>query len=241
MNIKEQNKKYSISTALMHLSIFGIYTAIYLFAFNKVENRDIDIFIIDLPVDRIIPFLPIFIIPYILWFFYVAYFIMFYLNRDLTEYYRLGSFLAAGMTVFIIISIFFPNGLNLRPEFSSLNDKSFLTGLIKGLYLKDTSTNVFPSIHVYNTIGIMISYFFTKNKISFTKIHKSIIIILGVLIILSTMFVKQHSIIDVIGGFTMSYLFYKLFYNKKYTEFLKSRGLKGIPYKSYNTCFEEEN
>ena len=112
MNFKEQNKRYSISTALMHLSVFGIYTLIYLFAFNQVENREIDTYIIDLPVDKAIPFLPIFIIPYILWFFYVAYFIMFYLNRDLTEYYRLGSFLAAGMTVFIIVSIIFPNGLN---------------------------------------------------------------------------------------------------------------------------------
>ena len=241
MNFKEQNKRYSISTALMHLSVFGIYTLIYLFAFNQVENREIDIYIIDLPVDKAIPFLPIFIIPYILWFFYVAYFIMFYLNRDLTEYYRLGSFLAAGMTVFIIVSIIFPNGLNLRPEFSSLNDNSFLTGLIKGLYLKDTATNVFPSIHVYNTIGIMISYFFNKNKLYFSIIHKNIIIILGVLIILSTMFVKQHSIIDVIGGFTMSYLFYKLFYNEKYTELLKRIGLKGIPYKSDDRRFKEEN
>ena len=124
---------------------------------------------------------------------------------------------------------------------SSLNDNSFLTGLIKGLYLKDTATNVFPSIHVYNTIGIMISYFFNKNKLYFSIIHKNIIIILGVLIILSTMFVKQHSIIDVIGGFTMSYLFYKLFYNEKYTELLKRIGLKGIPYKSDDSRFKEEN
>lgn len=241
MKIKEQNREYSIVMALLHLSVFAIYMAIYLYAFNKLENREIAINLIGLPVDKMIPFVPIFIIPYILWFFYVAYFIMFYLNKDLTEYYRLGSFLAAGMTVFIIVSMVFPNGLNLRPEFSSLNDNGFLTGLIKELYMKDTSTNVFPSIHVYNTLGIMISYFFSKNKIYFNAIYKNIIVILGVLIVLSTMFIKQHSIIDVVGGFAMAYLFYKLFYNEKYTAFLKNRGLHGIPCKNKDIAMQKED
>lgn len=224
-----------------HMMVFVAYTAVYLFAFNKVEDRDVSVHLIDLPIDHMIPFIPIFIIPYLLWFAYMIYYLIFYLNRDLTEYYRLGSFLAAGMTVFILVSFIFPNGLNIRPGLASLNDTNFLNKLIKQLYLKDTSTNVFPSIHVYNTLGIISSYIYNKNKIIYSKAQKYIALILGGLIILSTMFIKQHSVVDVAGGFIMTFIFYHCFYNDKFTEFLVGMGFSGIPCKHEFVKLQKED
>ena len=79
--------------------------------------------------------------------------------------------------------------------------------IVKFLYKTDTSTNVFPSIHVYNTLCVEIAIL----KSRLPKKHKGIttfVVILSVLIIAATVFLKQHSIIDVFGAFGMAFLFY---------------------------------
>lgn len=229
--MSKNNKKneFSYISALIHFMVFFLYTVIYLFLFNKIESRTGEVHIISLPFDNLIPFVEVFVVPYIMWFFYIIYFIFFYLKRDLTEYYRMGSFLASGMTIFVIISVIFPNGLLLRPNLHTIGRDNIFIDLIKGLYEKDTSTNVFPSIHVFNTIGIMLSAHYSRARVYFKKIQLYIVDIIGISIILSTMFIKQHSIVDVIGAFILSYIFYKCFYNEKYTVFVQNIGFYGTP------------
>ena len=56
------------------------------------------------------------------------------------------------MTLFLIVSYVYPNGLNIRPvEFA--NDNIF-TDVVQLLYRHDTPTNVLPSIHVFNSLCI---------------------------------------------------------------------------------------
>lgn len=228
----QDNKKiheFSYASATLHLFIFALFTVVYLFAFNKIEARSGAVHIINIPLDNFIPFFEFFVIPYVLWFIYVLYFILVFLKKDLTEYYRMGSFLAAGMTLFIIISIFFPNGLILRPNLNAIGRENIFIDMVRIIYKKDTSTNVFPSIHVYNTIGVMLSCIYANDKLNLKKWQKYIAYGLGVAIILSTVFLKQHSIIDVLGACIMGYIFYTIFYNEKYTNFLCRIGFYGIP------------
>lgn len=229
MSPNKKKDEFSYLSAAIHFMVFFLYTAIYLFAFSKIESRAGSVHIINIPIDNLIPFLEIFVIPYIIWFFYIIYFIFFYLRRDLTEYYRMGSFLASGMTVFIIISIFFPNGLLLRPNLHTLDRNNIFISIIEGLYRKDTATNVFPSIHVFNTVGIMLSAHYKSARLYFPKFGLWITDIIGISIILSTMFIKQHSLVDVVGAFVLSYIFYKCFYNDRYTCFVQNTGFYGIP------------
>ena len=169
--------------------------------------------IIDSSLDDKIPFCEYFIIPYLLWFLYIAvtvgYFLFF--NENTTEFWSLILNLAIGMTLFLIVSYVYPNGLNIRPaEFT--NDSVF-TRMVQFLYRTDTPTNVLPSIHVYNSVAAFSAIHTCKNL----QKHKGIrtgSFILTTLIILSTMFLKQHSIADVATGITCAVATYVLFYSR---------------------------
>lgn len=193
------------------LVIMILYAVFYLLSFAYLENRDVTHYIIEIGIDRVIPFCEIFIIPYLLWFPYVALTVCFICITDKEESKKLVAFLIAGMTIFIIISAIFPNGHNLRPD--SFERDNIFTQLIGSLYNTDTSTNILPSIHVYNSIAIMIAVY----RNSFFKKHKLIsaaMQLLGASIICSTVLIKQHSMVDVIMAIVLSVLIYIICYGE---------------------------
>ena len=101
-------------------------------------------------------FCEIFIIPYFLWFFYIAAAVLYFafFNNSRAEYIRLLLNLGIGMTAFLLVSYIYPNGLTLRPvEFPRDN---IFTDMVRLLYRIDTPTNVLPSIHVYNSVAISV-------------------------------------------------------------------------------------
>lgn len=74
--------------------------------------------------------------------------------------------LFTGMTVFLVISTIYPNGHYLRPAYFEHNN--IFIQLVKWLYATDTPTNLFPSVHVFNSIAVNIAVWhsdnFKKNK-----------------------------------------------------------------------------
>ena len=113
------------------------------------------------------------------------------------------------MTLFLIISTIYPNGHLLRPtEFSRNN---IFIRLVCFIYWADTSTNILPSIHVFNSIAAHVAVMNApelKNK----KWTVRGSLILCVSIILSTMFIKQHSVLDVVLAFGLAGILYPVFY-----------------------------
>ena len=79
--------------------------------------------------------------------------------------------------------------------------------MVRTLYKVDTPTNVLPSIHVYNTLVLAVVIIRDKD-FKHPKMAKSFTIVVSILIILSTMFLKQHSITDVVAAFTMAGILY---------------------------------
>ena len=95
------------------------------------------------------------------------------------------------------------------------------------IYSTDTNTNVFPSIHVYNSVGAAILIFKSHilKKYNWVKISA---VVLSTLIIMSTVFLKQHSIVDVFGGLIWAALMYIPVYCvnwSKVREALKSKSI----------------
>ena len=192
----------------------ALYFPVYMVWFVWLEARvDVPFTYIHCAIDDYIPFCEYFIIPYLLWFLYIAvtvgYFLFF--NENTTEFWSLILNLAIGMTLFLIVSYVYPNGLNIRPtEFT--NDSVF-TRMVQFLYRTDTPTNVLPSIHVYNSVAAFSAIHTCKNL----QKHKGIrtgSFILTTLIVLSAMFLKQHSIADVATGITCAVATYVLFYSR---------------------------
>ena len=159
--------------------------------------------------DDFIPFNEYFIIPYMMWFLYVAGTIVFFLFRNKEDYYRICTFLFSGMTISLIICTFFHNGTDFRPVIDP--GKNVFSGMVAALYQTDTPTNVFPSIHVYNSIGTHIAIM----KSAALRKHRLVRAGSGILMVsicLSTVFLKQHSVIDMIGAAIMAYVIYGIVY-----------------------------
>lgn len=100
-------------------------------------------------------------------------------------------------------------GQLLRPE-SFARDNIFVH-IVQKLYATDTPTNLFPSIHVYNSLGIYFALCHSE-KIKKHLWIKYVALVLTICIILSTMFIKQHSVFDVLTAFALAAFMYSVCY-----------------------------
>lgn len=205
--LKDFIKKYK------HGWVFS-YMPIYLIWFTYLEKNVIHYSNVVIHFDKKIPFIELFVIPYILWFGYVAIAVLYFFFHSKEEFYKLTAFLFIGMTICLIIYTIWPNGQNLRPTY--IGRHNIFTNMVRLIYRTDTSTNVFPSIHVYNSIGVHIALFNNQTL----KKNKPLIIISFILMVsicLSTVFLKQHSVVDGIAGIALSIFMYKLVYNTEHS------------------------
>jgi membrane-associated phospholipid phosphatase len=160
-------------------------------------------------IDDYIPFCELFIIPYLLWFAYIAVVIVYMGFKDQKEYFHLCAFLFTGMTLFLIVSTIYPNGHFLRPV--AFERDNIFTQMCTALYSTDTATNLFPSIHVYNSIGVHLAVANSEK----TRHNKPVRLSSGILmvsIILATVFLKQHSVFDVLTAFLTAAVVYTCVY-----------------------------
>lgn len=188
-----------------------VYIIIYLVWFAYLEKTVVrPSRLIHMKADDYIPFCEYFVIPYFLWFAYVAGAVIYFMFKNKQDYYRLCVFLYTGMTIFLLISTLWPNGHHLRPHV--FEEENLFTMLVSSLYRADTPTNLWPSIHVYNSIGVHIAVLKNAKLRKNAGIHISSLI-LCTSIILSTVFLKQHSLFDVITGFIMAAIMYLVVYS----------------------------
>lgn len=195
---------------LIRVLIIGAYSFFYIHTFAWLEQRKVaEYHIIEMKADHLIPFCEYFIIPYLLWFAYIAVTITIFTFLDRKDFIRLCLMLGIGMTVFLAISYVIPNMQPLRPRVFPRDN--LFTDLVKTLYATDTNTNVLPSIHVYNSIVAATAISKAKQLERFRSVRIGSNI-LCVLIVLSTMFLKQHSVYDVLTAIAMATALYWLVY-----------------------------
>ena len=99
--------------------------------------------------------------------------------------------------------------------------------IVQRLYASDTPTNLFPSIHVYNSLAIYFGLAHSQ-KLQNKKWIKNAALVLTVCIILSTMFLKQHSVFDVLTAFALAAFMYSVCYGSIAVAFERRRQ-KRIP------------
>lgn len=213
--MKQLRKKYG------HIWILS-YGILYLTWFAKLQaNIGKPYHVIRTPLDDMIPFCEYFIVPYLMWFLYVAAAIayFFFTNRD--DYYKLCTFLFTGMTISLLVCTLYPNGTNFRPHIDP--DKNIFCCLVTTLWKLDPCINVFPSIHVYNSIGVHLAIS-KSEKLSKNRRLVWASGILMILICLSTVFLKQHSVVDAVGSLMMASVISPIVYTpaaarrRKYSE-----------------------
>ena len=201
--MKKYYEKYKHAIPLI------IYAVIYLTWFVYLEKTVVPKTIIHMKADDYIPFWEVFVIPYFLWFAYVSIVVLYCFFKNKQEYCRACVFLFTGMSVFLIVSTLWPNGHHLRPYIMPRDN--IFSSLVAHLYNMDTPTNLWPSIHVYNSIGAHLAVVHSQ-KLAKNKAIRSGSFILCVSIVLSTVFIKQHSMFDVLTAFVMAATMYVVVY-----------------------------
>jgi hypothetical protein len=193
-----------------HPWVILVYSAFYVISFILLEQRDVEMHVIHCRLDDMIPFCEYFVVPYVLWYGFVAGTLCYFTLRQgrEKEYWQLGETLVIGMTVFLVVSLVYPNGQRLRPV---LEEGNCFVRLVRLLYRIDTPTNILPSMHVFNAVTCCVAIC----KDQTCRSHKRLLAatrVLTVLIVLSTMFMKQHSVVDVCLALALYGVCYQLVY-----------------------------
>lgn len=143
--------------------------------------------------DTLVPFVKIFILPYMFWHIFIPFMFIILCLKDKRTYFKTMFIYLIGCTISNIIFTLYQTTM-IRPP---LIGSGFPTNLMRIVYGNDNPVNCFPSIHVF-TSYLMIRAV-SQSKLS-SFYNNLITSILGTLIILSTMFVKQHGVLDVAAG-----------------------------------------
>ena len=186
------------------IQFMTLYLVFYLSFFTLLEKNIVPQVILHCALDDKIPFVKYAIIPYYMWFVWIVGTLFWQLYRaPKQEFWRLCLPLFAGMTLSLMFCAVVPNGVNLRPAAIQGND--IFTQLVRGLWSADTSTNVCPSIHVFNSITLDLAF----QRSSLLHGRRGQVVrwaahLLDVAVVLSTMMLKQHSVIDVVCGILLA-------------------------------------
>ena len=196
-----------------HLAPVILYLLFYLAVFTYVENRPVhNMHLLVSKWDRLIPFCEYFVVPYFLWFFYIAAGVLWFAlaEKDRSQYWALVTNLGIGMTLFLIVSLVYPNGHTLRPTY--LHRDNIFMDMVRFLWTIDTPTNVLPSIHVFNSVAVHIAVAGspTLREKPPWVVHCSLLLCIA--IIAATMFLKQHTVIDVITALGLNIVCYYFVY-----------------------------
>ena len=106
-------------------------------------------------------------------------------------------------TVTLLVYLIYPTCQELRPQIEA---DTLCKHIIALLYSYDTNTNVCPSIHVIGSFSVCFAAISSERIKS--NLLKGLYVLFNVLICLSTVFIKQHSVIDLIAGVILSYAAY---------------------------------
>ena len=179
----------------------AFYLVFYLSVFHWLEaNITVPEVWVHCRLDDLIPFCKYAVIPYFAWFVWIP-FTLFYLlwKAPRADFWRLCLPLFAGMTIALAVYVVVPNGLDLRPY--RVYGSDFFARTVRQLYTTDTATNVCPSIHVFNSVTLLLAYY--RSRIFDAprrRWMRPAAAVLCISIVCSTVLLKQHSCIDVALG-----------------------------------------
>ena len=152
--------------------------------------------------DSLIPFNEWFFLPYLFWFVYLIGGLVYTFFTDVPAFRRMMRFIILTYAVTLVIYILWPTQQLLRP--AAFPRDNVMTRFAAWFYEFDTNTNVCPSIHVLGAVAVSVGLWdcgrFARPgwRLAFGA--------MTALICLSTLFVKQHSVLDVLAAAALSAL-----------------------------------
>lgn len=175
--------------------LFGwvIYFALYLLTENLIPIDACHV--IHCALDDKIPFCEGFAVFYIGWYGLIIFSLLYFLLRRPESFRRLQTYIFLTQMLAVVVYILYPSKQKLRPEF--FPRENLLTAAMGIIYRIDTNTGVFPSLHAAVSIAIASVWLRDREVRVWVK---TAITGFCFLVCLSVCFVKQHSVLDVLGA-----------------------------------------
>lgn len=160
-----------------------------------------DPYILGSAVDNVIPYIPHFIWIYVFWYFMLFAVPYYIASKNETSLYKYITTYIITTVISGIIFVVFPNTV-IRADVQGTDIANKLVNII---YIMDTpAINCLPSIHCLFSYLFILAVFDAKKDTS--TLMKIIITILSILVVLSTLFIKQHVIYDAIASLILAIL-----------------------------------
>ena len=161
--------------------------------------------------DDLVPFCEWFVIPYFFWFVYLVGMYVYALFFDIDTFKKYTYFIMITYTATIVIYLIWPTKQELRPEVFPRDN--LFTDIMRHFYEFDTNTNVCPSIHVIGAVAVSCAAW--NSKLFSTVPWRIAFTVVTVLITLSTVFLKQHSVVDIPPALVLCAVAYPVVFRKK--------------------------
>lgn len=196
-------KKEDIAAAFLILSV-PLLNMIYTLL-NRTEGEARNLVT---SIDDKIPFVKYFILPYNLWYPFLLTSLLYLCFRNRGIFYRTVIAMDIGMMCCYIVYMVFQTTVP-RPE---LSGEDIFTKLVALTYKLDQPYNCFPSIHVL-TSYLLIKGF--RKSILVDKVIRFVVYCGSIIIIIATLFVKQHVVLDIASAIVLGDI---LFYSTKFID-----------------------
>ena len=123
--------------------------------------------------------------------------------------------LYTGIAISLVIQAAYHSTIDYRPAAETLTGHPFATQVVKMIYDFDKPFNVFPSIHCFGSLALMMGFWHTKMPLKYPL--RVLISVIAVTICLSTMFIKQHSSLDFLAAIIITVVLYLVFFLPKWS------------------------
>ncbi|MGN0629725.1 MAG: phosphatase PAP2 family protein, partial [Ruminococcus sp.] len=147
---------------------------------------------------------------YCLWFIALIWIHVYTFFKEPEVFRKLMYFVICTQTIAILIFVLYPSVQYLRPEVMPRDN--IFTEMVSHIYAIDTNTNVCPSLHVIGGIGVWLAAM--QCKALRGKAWRFFLHTGTILICISTVFLKQHSLIDIPVALVVSLIGYVTAYSK---------------------------
>ncbi len=185
-----QNINWRKYAPLLFMLIFPVLGWMYALT-NNTNNQEV--YRLITAVDDAIPFVKYFALPYSIWIFYIYVCLIYFFRKDINVYYRaLLTYMVCALLCYLIYTVF----QTTVPRPMVMGNDPF-SELMRYIYYRDRPFNCFPSIHCFSSYMVMRMVWTSSFR---NKWNVTLITGMSSIIILSTLFVKQHVILDALAG-----------------------------------------
>ncbi len=208
-HLKQQQTAYKLELCLLAIATVVIQDFYFL-----VNGLNPNAYYLHTALDHAISLVEWFAIPYIWYYFYLIGSLAWLAFHNTTGYYQLLFARIAGIIVCLAIYTIFPTA-TIRPE---VIGDGMLGDLVRLIYTLDKDYNCLPSTHALDTLLttlFLLKYTQGKYERRMTLKALSLIRILSyislILIYLSTLFLKQHVLADLVAATVLGVILYAIF------------------------------